>query len=370
MKRFFCVVVLSVVAICSVCAQGYYSFVSPEVKGDKVTFKIDANYATVVTIFGSWMDERSNPLPLKKGRDGIWEITIDTPEPEIYTYYYYIDGVKVNDPHNSYVQRDGRSYFNMLFVDGPRSNVYFEARKRGTVSEVWYDSSILACNRRLTVYTPYGYETGLLKFKKYPVLYLLHGSGGDEQAWLDMGRAAQILDNLIERGEVEPMIVVMPNGNSSQQAASIMGIPGTGKADDNKDFVRTLISEIIPYIEKNYKAQTSPSSRAIAGFSMGGSQTILASQMYPAKFDYICPMSIGLDDTPDLRAGFNSLTKDGYKLFWCGIGQYDFMYEKAYNMDKIMTDMGFKHTFYVSDGGHEWKNWRLYLQTMLPLLFK
>ena len=137
--------------------------VSPEVKGDSVTFRLSANYATVVNLYGNWMANYSDFVPLKKGNDGIWEVTIAAPEPEIYTYNFIVDGVSVNDPRNYMVQRDGTRYLNMLFVPGERSANYNETAHRGTVSYRWYDSNILGINRRLTVYTPYGYETS----KKY-----------------------------------------------------------------------------------------------------------------------------------------------------------------------------------------------------------
>ena len=210
MKKFLLLVFTAMMAV-GASAQELANFsrgaqiVSPEVKGDSVTFRLNANYATVVNLYGNWMANYSDVVPLKKGANGIWEVTIAAPEPEIYTYNFIVDGMNVNDPVNYMVQRDGTRYLNMLFVPGERSANYNETAHRGTVSYRWYDSNILGINRRLTVYTPYGYETSN---KKYPVLYLLHGAGGDEEAWSSMGRAAQILDNLIEQGKAVPMIVV------------------------------------------------------------------------------------------------------------------------------------------------------------------
>ena len=195
---------------------GARQIVSPEIKGDSTTFRLSADYATVVTLYGSWLPGYGDRIPMTKGEGGVWSVTVETPSPEIYTYNFFVDGVSVNDPQNYMVQRDGTRYLNMLMVPGERSENYFETDKRGTVSYRWYDSEILGLNRRLTVYTPYGYEEN--PRQKYPVLYLLHGGGGDEEAWTSMGRAAQILDNLIEKGLAEPMIVVMPNGNPGQQA--------------------------------------------------------------------------------------------------------------------------------------------------------
>ena len=236
-------------------AFGGPRIVSPEIQGDSVTFRLSANYATVVNLSGSWMPNPwGGSIPMQKGADGVWSVKIALPSPEIYTYNFVVDGVSVNDPLNYMVQRDGTRYLNMLMVPGERTENYFPAEQRGTVSYKWYDSEILGINRRLTVYTPYGYETSKAK---YPVLYLLHGAGGDEEAWTSMGRAAQILDNLIEKGLAEPMIVVMPNGNPNQQAACTMGLPNKEMSWNDpayqNAYVRSLCEEIVPFIEKNYR---------------------------------------------------------------------------------------------------------------------
>ena len=192
-------------------------------KNDSVTFRLRAPYATTVSMYGAWMPGYGDSIPLKRNAEYVWEVTIPAPSPEIYTYHFIVDGVTTSDPSNVLMQRDGTRYLSMLLVDGPRSENYKEANKRGSVSHVWYDSELLGINRRMTVYTPYGYETS--KKTKYPVLYLLHGGGGDEEAWTSMGRTAQILDNLIEKGLAKPMIVVMPNGNPGQQAAVTLNLP-------------------------------------------------------------------------------------------------------------------------------------------------
>lgn len=344
---------------------------SPEIKGDSVTFRLNANYATVVNLYGNWLPGFTDVIPMKKGADGIWETTIALPEPEIYTYNFIVDGVSVNDPVNFMVQRDGTRYLNMLMVPGERTANYNETAHRGTVSYKWYDSNILGINRRLTVYTPYGYETS---GKKYPVLYLLHGAGGDEEAWSSMGRAAQILDNLIEQGKAEPMIVVMPNGNPNQQAAQTMGLPTTEfnwrEPANANAYVRSLCEEIVPFIQKQYRVIAKPEKRAIAGLSMGGGHTIAASQLYPSMFDYICPLSMGANPTEESIKQLQGLKKDGYKLYWLACGNTDFLFERAKALDQTLTEQGLKHTFFVSEGGHTWANWRLYLNTFAPLLFK
>ena len=355
--------------------------VSPEIQNDSVTFRLKADYATVVKLSGSWMpNPYGGSIDMRRGEGNVWEVKVPLPSPEIYTYNFIVDGVSVNDPQNIQVQRDGTRFLNMLIVPGERTENYNEANHRGTVSHPWYDSKILGLNRRLTVYTPYGYENN--PKKKYPVLYLLHGAGGDEEAWTSMGRAAQILDNLIEKGLAEPMIVVMPNGNGNQQAAGTLNLPvkqqqfdrnamqNMPEAERNRmmnGYVMSLCEEIVPFIEKNFRAIPKPEARAIAGLSMGGGHTITASNLYPAMFDYICPLSAAGSATPEQVA---TLKKAGVKLYFLACGNTDFLFQGSQNLDKTLTEQGLDHIFYVSDGGHVWANWRLYLNTFAPKLFK
>ncbi len=237
MKRILTIIAVAALSVLAANGQELANFarqqqaiVSPEVKDGKVTFRLSADYATRVQISGNWM---ANPYggaeDMKKVQDGIWEYTMDAPEPEIYTYNFIVDGVAVNDPRNNQVQRDGNRYLNMLFIPGERSENYYESEvQNGTLTYRWYDSPSLGIRRRMAVYTPYGYENN--PKQKYPVLYLLHGGGGDEEAWPSMGRAVQILDNLIAKGLAKPMIVVMPNGNANQRAAQTLKLPNDGKA--------------------------------------------------------------------------------------------------------------------------------------------
>lgn len=378
MKRFLTAAVALTMAIASANAQELSNFnfggrgnqvKSPEMNEGKVTFRLNANYATVVNLQGSWMDGQRGGAAMRKGNNGVWEITVDTPQPEIYTYNFVVDGVAVNDPQNYMVQRDGTRYLNMLMVPGDRTQNYFEANKRGTVQYRWYDSKILGINRRFTVYTPYGYEQN--PKQKYPVLYLLHGAGGDEEAWTSMGRAAQILDNLIEKGEAKPMIVVMPNGNPNQQAAQTLGLPNSTqnmRSPEMQDaYVKSLCQEIVPYVESQFRCINKPEGRAIAGLSMGGGHTITATNLYPEMFDYVCPLSAAGSSTSDQ---VKALKKAGVKLYFLACGTSDFLYSGSQKLDATLTECGLEHTFYQSEGGHTWANWRLYLNTFAPLLFK
>jgi len=391
MKRILSVLVLSLSVLGTLQAQELTNFafwgqkpiISPEIQNDSVTFRLKADYATIVKLSGSWMPNPwGGTIDMQRGENNVWSVKIPLPAPEIYTYNFVVDGVAVNDPQNVLVQRDGTRYLPMLLVPGERTENYGEANQHGTVSHPWYHSNILGMDRRLTVYTPYGYENN--PKKKYPVLYLLHGAGGDEEAWISMGRTAQILDNLIEKGLAEPMIVVMPNGNANQAAARTLNIPEKQMpnrwdreafekmSEAERDllmngYVRSLCTEIVPFIEKNFRAVAKPASRAIAGLSMGGGHTISASILYPEMFDYICPLSAAGSATPEQIA---TLKKAGVKLYFLACGNTDFLFQGAEEMHAKLNEQGLKHEYFVSDGGHVWANWRLYLNTFAQKLFK
>ena len=379
MKRILTIIAVAALGVLAANGQELANFarqqqaiVSPEIKDGKVTFRLSADYATRVQISGNWM---ANPYggaeEMKKVQGGIWEYTMDAPEPEIYTYNFIVDGVAVNDPRNNQVQRDGNRYLNMLFIPGERSENYYESEvQNGTLTYRWYDSPSLGIRRRMAVYTPYGYENN--PKQKYPVLYLLHGGGGDEEAWPSMGRAVQILDNLIAKGLAKPMIVVMPNGNANQRAAQTLKLPNDGKAQGVQNaYVNSLVKEIVPFIDKEYRTIAKADGRAIAGLSMGGGHTTAATLNYPGVFSYICPLSCGIRETPELDSQLQGIKKAGYKLYWIGVGKDD---TGAYNgskvLDEHLTKNGMPHTLYVSNDAHVWKNWRLYLKTFARLLFK
>ena len=349
--------------------------VSPEISGKEVFFRISAPYADTVKLYGSWMKDIKSSATMKKDEKGQWSVSVPTPSPELYTYSFVVDGLSVNDPANIFTQRDGTRYLSVLLIPGDLTANYFEADQHGTLSQVWYESPVLSLTRRMFIYTPYGYESSTAK---YPVLYLLHGSGGDEDAWTTMGRTCQIMDNLIAKKLAVPMIVVMPNGNPGQQAAKTMLLPE--KVLDRTDpnfanlFVNSIVKDIVPYVEKNFRVIANPNSRAIAGLSMGAGHTIKCTNLYPGFFKYICPLSNGIRLTDQNKAEydeqFKALKKAGYKLYFLACGDTDFLIESAKTLDATLTKNGLKHTFFVNSGGHTWSNWRIYLNTFGPMLFK
>jgi enterochelin esterase family protein len=346
--------------------------VSPEIGEKTVTFRITAPQAKLVRLYGSWMRSSDSSLNMNKDTAGIWVVTLPKPAAELYTYNFIVDGLTVNDVNNVFLQRDGTRYLSVLLVPGELTANYFEAGKRGNLRKVWYNSPTIGTTRRMYVYTPYGYETST---QSYPVLYLLHGGGGDEDAWATMGRACQILDNLIEKNLAVPMICVMPNGNPSQEAARTTLLQE--KAIDRNSpgfanlYINSIVKDIIPYVEKNFRVIAKPEARAVSGLSMGGAHTLSVTNEYPGVFGYICPLSMGVRDTQtDIDAKLQGVKKAGYKLYWVGCGSEDFVYEMAKSLDAALKRNGLEHTFYVTTGGHTWSNWRIYLNTFSQLLFK
>ncbi len=354
---------------------GSAPIVSPEIGEESVTFRISAPDAKLVRFYGSWMADRNASTNMNMDTAGVWSVTVALPQPELYTYNFIVDGLVVNDVNNIFIQRDGTRYQSVLLVAGELTENYYEANEHGSLNKIWYDSPTLDMKRRMFVYTPYGYDTSE---KDYPVLYLLHGAGGDEDAWSTMGRTRQIMDNLIEKGLAEPMLVVMPNGNPGQMAAQTLMLEE--KAYDYGDpnmrnaYVNSIKNDIIPYIEEHYRVIAEPDSRAIAGLSMGGGHTISCSLLNPGFFQYICPLSMGIRVTDENKAEYNeqfqALKKAGYKLYFVACGNTDFVFESAKGLDKALTDNGLEHTFHVTSGGHTWANWRIYLNTFAPKLFK
>jgi enterochelin esterase family protein len=309
---------------------------------------------------------------MMKDTAGVWAVSVPIPSPELYYYNFIVDGLVVNDPRNIFMQRDGTRYLSVLAIHGELTENYFEASEHGNLSKVWYDSPTIGTNRRMYVYTPYGYETS---GEDYPVLYLLHGGGGDEDAWSTLGRARQILDNLIEKGLAKPMICVMPNGNPGQQAARTQLIEE--KTYDRGDpafanlYVTSLVKDIIPFVESHYRVIASPEARAVSGLSMGGGHTLAVTRLFPGTFDYICPLSIGVrGEAAEIDAQLQAVKQGGYKLYWFGVGKSDFLWDIAKELDAALTRNDMEHTFFVSEGGHTWANWRIYLNNFTPLLFK
>ncbi len=319
--------------------------------------------------------------------EGLWTYTTVPTESELYRYEFIVDGNYTIDASSPYTIRDGEVLRNVFVVPGEVGDrTMVQDVPHGTVSKPWYHSEAMGTDRRLSVYTPYGYEQN--KKAKYPVLYLLHGGGGDENEWLNLGRAAQIMDNLIASGKVVPMIVVMPNGHIGMTAAPGENSYGYAEAKNSRRAVRTEpnayeanFMEIVNFIDNNYRTKADRKNRAIAGLSMGGGHTNVITANFPDKFGYVGIFSgaVNLGDatgnqvsSPMMQNFDAKLAKlFSYKpLYYVSIGDEDFLYEANKNFRAHLDSKGYNYTYVETDCGHVWKKWREYLAAYTPLLFK
>lgn len=393
MKRLTALTVALLIGVTMFAQQALWGsapVVSPEIHGNNtVTFRFKAPKAVRVQLTGDFLPVQKNAkfeapgiVDLKEGQEGVWEYTTPEPlKPELYSYSFIVDGLRVNDPANVYLIRDVSTLTNVFIIGGDRADFYkVNPVPHGTVSRVWYDSPALGLERRMTVYTPAGYETG---GKRYPVLYLLHGMGGDEEAWISLGRTAQILDNLIAQGKAKPMIVVMPNGNASQEAAP--GESSRGMVPPTMQLPKTMegsyeqaFPEIVKFIDKNYRTVKSKSGRAIAGLSMGGFHSLHISKQYPDMFNYVGLFSAAIMPNKEASSPIYENMEGKLKvqfdknpaLYWIAIGKTDFLYKANEEYRKLLDKKGYKYTYYESDEGHIWRNWRIYLTEFVPMLFR
>ena len=351
---------------------------SPEIARDgSVTFKVKAAGADTVRLI---IDSRLDTL-MKQAAGETWSITLRGLEPDLYMYHFIVDGMKVLDPENAQVLRDVKNVMNSFVLD-PQGDcpVAVHDVPHGEVRAVWYDSPTLGTTRRMMVYLPPGYEQGR---QRYPVFYLLHGSGGDETVWLEQGRAAQVLDNLIASGRAEPMIVVMPNGNVDEKAASSMSDLGNVQPTfAHKNWMdgtfEQSFNDIVNWVDKNYRTRDAKRYRAIAGLSMGGYHSLYISANQPDDFAYVglfSPAISRMDQGKckiydDLETKLIAQFKQRPRLYWIGIGKNDFLYKDNADFRKLLDKKRLRYTYHESGAGHEWANWRDYLVIFTQQLFK
>lgn len=385
MKKLTILLFLSLIAPLGFAQQALRSSApvfSPQINDDNtVTFRLKAPGAYEVTVTGDCVPSRT--AAMTKDSTGVWQYTTPEPlSPEMYYYTFNVDGTKITDPSNVFVLRDVATMSNIFIVGGGHADLYkIQDVPHGTVSKVWYESPALGMKRRMTVYTPAGYEENA--DTRYPVLYLLHGMGGDENAWPESGRAIQILDNLIAQGKAEPMIVVMPNGNVAMEGAP--GETSLGLTPPEFNLPHTMdgiyeenFPEIVNFVDSRYRTKAEKSGRAIAGLSMGGYHSLHISKQYPDMFDYIGLFSAAIMPDKAVKSPvYDNLDKKlrtqfekNPKLYWIAIGDTDFLYEANKEYRKILDENGYPYTYVETADGHIWKNWRNYLSEFLPQLFK
>lgn len=343
--------------------------VSPEVQDDKVTFRILAPDAKSVKLSGSDIPGVGQGVDMTKNEEGVWETTLST-DPGYYRYHFNVDGISLNDPINPATSESVSNTWSLVGVPGLK---WMDTQDvpHGAVAEVTYQSSSLDSVRRMHVYTPPGYQKGEGKF---PVFYLLHGAGDSDDSWTTVGRAGFILDNLIAEGKAKPMIVVMTAGHA-----------GPFRFGGPDAFTKDFLNDVMPYVESHYRVKTDRSSRAIAGLSMGGAQTLNIGIPHLEKFAYLGVYSSGILEsfpvpTDPLRKArrLKRITrrylimlslKKGLKLMWFGTGKDDFLLETSRATVDMFKKHGFDVTYEEGEGGHTWIVWRHYLKKFVPMLF-
>jgi enterochelin esterase family protein len=340
---------------------------SPVINEDgTVTFNFYHPSAQKVSVNGDFEEIRNKQLDMEKQENGVWTVTTPPLNPELYSYSLSVDGQRLIDPANSYVNRDISTLSNIFIVtkgNDDKGHLYqVNNVPHGTLSRVWYDSPTLGQQRRMTIYLPPSYDGK----KEFPVMYLLHGHGGDETAWGDLGRTSQIMDNLIAEGKCVPMIVVMPNGNPTCNAAPGWWHEGMYIPDGNafnqrgaKATMEESFMDIVNYVDAHYKTIRKREGRAVTGLSMGGGHTFGISRLYPETFDYYGLQSAAcrmpreiMPNTPasrlneDFDGQMKRLFDSKPKLYWIAIGKEDFLLQMNNELRTYLDNHHYPYEYY------------------------
>ena len=346
--------------------------VSPEYNKDgSVTFRVQAANAEKVELECQMFE---GTKPMEKGERGVWSITVTPEQPDIYPYAFVIDGTKIADPQNMEIFPNEGFKYSLADVKGPQPDFQdLQNVPHGKVSYTYYTSKATGFDRPVCIYTPAGYDPA--SDKKYPVLYLIHGMTDTYETWFKVGKVNNILDNLIAAGKAEPMIVVMPYANPYPEMIR-RGLAKAYNSLDTKLTTEEFTESVVPFIEANYNVRTDADSRAIAGFSLGGRQTLACGLGNPDMFHYVCAFAPAIFG-PEISGNFENGTyakadklNESLKLLWLSCGTSDFLYQSSLQLDKNLKDRGIKYTTMYPGGGHTWMNCRDYITEVFQLLFK
>ena len=343
-------------------AQQFQSIISPDINSQHcVTFRLLAPTATQVGLQGQFLQ---GILPMTKDSKGIWNVTLESVKPDIYEYTFIVDGLQVVDPSNSWLKVWLRNAKNLVEIPGDEPMFYEEQQvPHGTVHIHKYQSKSLGVPRQLYLYTPPGYETN--QETRYPVLYLFHGFGDTEDAWTVIGRANLIMDNLMAKNKTRPFVIVMPYGHTPSSPPVMRSI-GMYEA-----FEKDLIEDVIPYVQKCYRVSSEQKERAVAGLSMGGGQSLTIGLGNLDLFGWVGAFSSAIPEEQKLGKLLAEPESINEKLdlLWIGCGRKDFLFEANQKFLERLTSEKIKHVGHITDGAHEWRIWRNYLNELAPLLF-
>jgi enterochelin esterase-like enzyme len=343
--------------------------VSPQVNPDNtVVFRFLSKTAKDVKLSAQF---EKTPLAMTKDSLGIWSITLGPVKPDMYPYSFNVDGIQVADPRNSNTFPNEGFQNSIVEITGSSPLAHtIQNVPHGTISYRYYSSHELG-TRPVLIYTPPGYEKD--SKTKYPVLYLLHGTTDTEETWTKVGRANIILDNLIAQGKAKPMIIVMPYGRAYPVISKSSG--SLRNWANLQEFKKDFLNNLLPFVEQNYRVKADKDSRAIAGFSGGGGETLYLGLNNPELFSWVCGFAPGM-----LKEEFNhnnevafadvAATNKRLKLFWIGVGKDDGLYPVIADYMKVLDEKKIKYESLISDGGHTWMNCKLYLSTIAQKLFQ
>ena len=324
-----------------------------------------APQAREVTVGGDWA---GGSRALTNDGSGVWSITLGPLAPDLYGYSVTVDGLQQVDPSNPASKPARVVRTSVLDVPGEQPALYdFQLVPHGVVRLHEYRSRSLGKLRRLQVYTPSGYEKSRARF---PVLYLLHGSGDNEATWSSFGRANLIADNLFAWGKATPMIIVMTDGHA---------LPPGPRTTNNVERARAiaafegdLLQDVIPLVEANYRVREGALGRAIIGLSMGGGQSLTIGFNHPELFSWVGGMSSSIYH-PETSIAYAlddaATTNRKLKLLWFACGKDDFLLKQNQEFHELLTARGIRHTYNLTEGNHSWPVWRRYLAEFLPLVF-
>lgn len=349
------------------------ALVTPEVHADNtVTFRFRAPNAQEVKLTREGTTE---PLLMQKDDSGVWSVTTPALAPDYYGYSVVVDGQRSIDPYNSQLKPNLLSTENMVHIPGPLSLSWeLNDVPHGEIHHHFYHSAAASDDRDYYVYTPPGYDPAAQR--TYPVLYLLHGYSDDASGWSAVGRANVILDNLIAQGKAKPMVVVMPLGYGTMEIVRA-GWGGLGNRPEVREqnftrFREALLTEIIPKVEGEYRTEKGRNSRAIAGLSMGGSESLGTGLNNLDKFAWIGAFSSGGLPEPfeEDFPGLDDKANQQLKLLWIACGTEDRLITANRNLREWLKTKGVNRVDIETPGMHTWMVWRRNLSEFAPLLFR
>lgn len=347
--------------------------ISPEVQPDgHVIFRLAAPNAVKVEI---QIEGQPSHATLRKDEHGIWSATVGPLPPDIYSYSFLSDGVSLMDPSNPRLKPNLLDPESAVHVPGPPSLPWeLNQVPHGEIHHHFYHSQIAGDDRDFYVYTPPDYRTQ--PKHQYPVLYLLHGFSDDASGWTSVGLANVILDNLSAQGKTKPMIVVMPLGYGDFEVVR----RGWGYRSDKElarrnlsKFTDTLLKEVMPQVEQSYRIKKDRDSRAIAGLSMGGTESLRTGLNHLDQFAWIGAFSSGGLDVEDFNTEFPNLdasAKEKLRLLWIACGTEDDLIKLNREFKSWLKEKSVPFTDIETPGMHAWLVWRRNLASFAPLLFQ